>query len=60
MARDGERRFFRVVPIEYNGGAVFRHVSLIVKNVWRNRRRTALTIGSIGVSMCLLGVIITA
>jgi putative ABC transport system permease protein len=35
---------------------MFRYVPLILKNVWRNRRRTLLTIASIGVSMCLLGV----
>lgn len=28
----------------------------MLKNCWRNRRRTILTIASIGVSMCLLGV----
>ena len=37
---------------------MFRYVPLIVKNCWRNRRRTTLTIASIGVSMCLLGVLI--
>jgi putative ABC transport system permease protein len=37
---------------------MFRYVPLIVKNCWRNRRRTTLTIISIGVSMCLLGVLI--
>jgi putative ABC transport system permease protein len=35
---------------------MFRYLPLILKNVWRNRRRTLLTIASIGVSMCLLGV----
>jgi putative ABC transport system permease protein len=35
-----------------------RYVPLILKNCWRNRRRTILTILSIGVSMCLLGVMI--
>src|SRR5208283_1456836 len=35
-----------------------RFVPLILKNCWRNRRRTVLTIASIGVSMCLLGVMI--
>ena len=34
-----------------------RHWPLILKNVWRNRRRTTLTILSIGVSLCLLGVL---
>jgi len=37
---------------------MFRYLPLIVKNCWRNRRRTILTIASIGVSMCLLGVFI--
>ena len=36
---------------------MFRYFPLIVKNCWRNRRRTSLTIASIGVSMCLLGVL---
>jgi putative ABC transport system permease protein len=35
-----------------------RFLPLILKNCWRNRRRTILTIVSIGVSMCLLGVMI--
>jgi putative ABC transport system permease protein len=38
---------------------MFRYLPLILKNCWRNRRRTILTIVSIGVSMCLLGVMIT-
>jgi putative ABC transport system permease protein len=37
---------------------MFRYLPLILKNCWRNRRRTTLTILSIGVSMCLLGVLI--
>ena len=37
---------------------MFRFLPLILKNCWRNRRRTILTIASIGVSMCLLGVMI--
>jgi putative ABC transport system permease protein len=37
---------------------MLRYLPLIVKNCWRNRRRTILTIVSIGVSMCLLGVLI--
>ncbi len=37
---------------------MFRYLPLIVKNCWRNRRRTILTIVSIGVSMCLLGVLV--
>jgi len=35
-----------------------RFLPLILKNSWRNRRRTLLTIASIGVSMCLLGVMV--
>jgi len=35
---------------------VFRHLPLILKNCWRNRRRTILTVLSISVSLCLLGV----
>ncbi|HLH19122.1 MAG TPA: FtsX-like permease family protein [Bryobacteraceae bacterium] len=35
-----------------------RYLSLILKNCWRNRRRTVLTVASIGVSMCLLGLMI--
>ncbi|HEY2015137.1 MAG TPA: FtsX-like permease family protein [Bryobacteraceae bacterium] len=37
---------------------MFRYLPLVLKNCWRNRRRTVLTIASIGVSMCLLGVMI--
>jgi len=37
---------------------MLRYIPLIVKNCWRNRRRTTLTVLSIGVSMCLLGVLI--
>jgi putative ABC transport system permease protein len=37
---------------------MLRYLPLILKNCWRNRRRTILTIASIGVSMCLLGVMI--
>ena len=36
---------------------MFRYLPLIVKNAWRNRRRTILTISSIGASLCLLGVL---
>jgi putative ABC transport system permease protein len=35
-----------------------RFFSLILKNSWRNRRRTTLTVISIGVSLCLLGVLL--
>jgi len=35
---------------------MFRYLPLILKNCWRNRRRTTLTVVSVGVSMCLLGV----
>jgi putative ABC transport system permease protein len=34
---------------------VLRHLPLILHNCWRNRRRTILTILSVGVSLCLLG-----
>jgi putative ABC transport system permease protein len=37
---------------------MFRYLPLIVKNCWRNRRRTTLTVISVGVSMCLLGVLL--
>jgi putative ABC transport system permease protein len=36
---------------------MFRYVSLILKNSLRNRRRSILTIGSIAVSLCILGVL---
>ena len=36
---------------------MFRYLSLIVKNSLRNRRRSALTIASIAISLCLLGVL---
>jgi len=38
---------------------VFRYLPLILKNCWRNRRRTTLTVVSVGVSMCLLGVMMS-
>ena len=38
---------------------MLRYLPLILKNSWRNRRRTVLTVVSIGVSMCLLGVMIS-
>jgi putative ABC transport system permease protein len=38
---------------------MLRYLPLVLKNCWRNRRRTILTIASIGVSMCLLGVMIS-
>ena len=38
---------------------MLRYLPLILKNCWRNRRRTLLTIASIGVSMCLLGVMMS-
>jgi putative ABC transport system permease protein len=34
-----------------------RFLPLIFKNAWRNRRRTSLTVVSIGISMCLLGML---
>jgi putative ABC transport system permease protein len=36
---------------------MLRYLPLILKNSWRNRRRTTLTILSISVSLCLLGVL---
>ena len=36
---------------------MFRYLPLILKNAWRNRRRTLLTVLSIGASLCLLGVL---
>ncbi len=35
---------------------MFRYLPLVFKNALRNRRRSVLTVGSIGVSLCLLGV----
>jgi cell division protein FtsX len=37
---------------------MFRYFSLAFKNSLRNRRRSALTISSIAVSLCLLGLLI--
>ena len=37
---------------------MLRFLPLVLKNCWRNRRRTFLTIASISISMCLLGVMI--
>lgn len=37
---------------------MIRYLPLIFRNSWRNRRRTILTIASVGISMCLLGVMI--
>lgn len=36
---------------------MFKNLPLILKNCWRNRRRTTLTILSIAASLCLLGVL---
>ncbi len=36
---------------------MLRYLPLIVRNAWRNRRRTTLTILSVGISMCLVGVL---
>ena len=36
---------------------MFKNLPLILKNSWRNRRRTSLTIASIAISLCLLGVL---
>jgi putative ABC transport system permease protein len=38
---------------------MLRYLPLVVKNCWRNRRRTVLTVISIGISMCLLGVMMS-
>jgi putative ABC transport system permease protein len=35
-----------------------KHIPFILKNCWRNRRRTLLTVASVGVSICLLGVLL--
>lgn len=35
-----------------------RHLPLVLKNCWRNKRRTTLTVLSMGVSICLLGVLL--
>ena len=37
---------------------MLRHLPLILKNCWRNRRRTILTVLSISISLCLLGVML--
>ncbi|HEX4771958.1 MAG TPA: FtsX-like permease family protein [Bryobacteraceae bacterium] len=37
---------------------MFRYLGLAVKNTWRNKRRTILTVSSMTVSLCLLGVLI--
>ena len=37
---------------------MLRYLPLILKNCWRNRRRTILTIASIWISMCLMGVMV--
>src|SRR5579863_852778 len=38
---------------------MLRYLPLILRNSWRNRRRTILTIASVGISMCLLEVMIS-
>ena len=38
---------------------MFRFLPFVLKNCWRNRRRTILTVVSIAVSMCLLGVMMS-
>jgi len=44
-------------PIQ-KGGRMFHYASLAFKNTLRNKRRSLLTISSIAVSLCLLGVLI--
>ncbi len=38
---------------------MFNHLPLILKNTWRNKRRTFLTLGSIAASLCLLGFLLS-
>jgi putative ABC transport system permease protein len=38
---------------------MYRHAHLVLRNALRNRRRSALTVLSIGVSFCLLGVLLS-
>jgi putative ABC transport system permease protein len=37
---------------------MFRYAALILKNTLRNRRRSLLTVGSIAVSLCILGLLV--
>lgn len=37
---------------------MFRYLPLVLKNSWRNRRRSILTIGSVAVSLCILCVLV--
>ncbi len=37
---------------------MLRYTSLILKNAWRNPRRSILTVLSIGISLCLLGILL--
>jgi putative ABC transport system permease protein len=37
---------------------MFRHIDLIMRNARRNRRRSSLTLASVAVSLCLLGVLV--
>ncbi len=47
---------WRVPPEHRKGGKpMLRHLPLVLKNAWRNRRRTVLTILSMGVSLMILG-----
>jgi putative ABC transport system permease protein len=45
-------------PGNRGGFSMGRHLPLILKNCWRNKRRTTLTVLSMGVSICLLGVLL--
>lgn len=38
---------------------MLRYIELSLKNVWRNRRRTILTLSSMAMSLCLLGILLS-
>src|ERR1039457_5474782 len=58
MRVTGERERAALEMRKLERPAMLRFLPLVLKNCWRNRRRTFLTIASISVSMCLLGVMI--
>src|SRR5690349_5012141 len=37
---------------------MLRYLPLLLNNCWRNRRRTILTVASMAVSMCVLGIML--